>query len=101
MEETGAILHSVNRKPIREEETAFTLISVNGKKIREEPETGIRLSSVNGKPLEQITALYRKTGVKQSDLQTAYSTISRTKNEREQSISHIQVQLNKDDFEGR
>lgn len=101
MEETGAILHSVNGKPIREEETAFTLISVNGKKIREEPETGIRLSSVNGKPLEQITALYRKTGVKQSDLQTAYSTISRTKNEREQSISHIQVQLNKDDFEGR
>lgn len=83
------------------EETGFVLSSVNGKKIREEPEKGIRLASVNGKPLEQITALYRKTGVKQSDLQTAYSTISITKNEREKSISNIQLQPNKDDFEGR
>lgn len=33
MEETGAILHSVNGKPIREEETGTILKSVNGKNI--------------------------------------------------------------------
>lgn len=64
-------------------------------------ETGFRLSSVNGKSLEQLTASYQKAGITQSDLQAAYTTISRTKDEKEQTFSHAQTQPNIDDFEGR
>lgn len=90
----------------RSEETGFILNTVNGKKVSEiqqEPqqETGFRLSSVNGKSLDQLTALYQNSGIKQSDLQAAYRTISRTKDEREQTFLHTQTQSNIDDFEGR
>lgn len=90
----------------RSEETGFILNTVNGKKlseIQQEPqqETGFRLSSVNGKSLEQLTASYQNVGINQSDLQAAYTTISRTKDEREQTFSHTQTQTNIDDFEGR
>lgn len=90
----------------RSEETGFILNTVNGKKlseIQQEPqqETGFRLSSVNGKSLEQLTASYQNVGINQGDLQAAYTTISRTKDEREQTFSHTQTQPNIDDFEGR
>lgn len=90
----------------RSEETGFILNTVNGKKlseIQQEPqqETGFRLSSVNGKSQEQLTASYQNVGINQSDLQAAYTTISRTKDEREQTFSHTQTQTNIDDFEGR
>lgn len=71
--------------------------------MQQEPqqETGFRLSSVNGKSLDQLTASYQNAGIKQSDLQAAYTTISRAKDEREQTFSHTQTQSNIDYFEGR
>ncbi len=92
---------SIQQEEERPQEIGFILSSVNGRKIREEQETGFRLSSVNGKTLEQLTASYQKVGIKQSDLQAAYTTISRTKGEREQTFLHTQIQPNIDDFEGR
>ena len=94
-------LFSIQQDEERPQETGFILNSVNGKKIREEQETGFRLSSVNGKSLEQLTASYQNAGINQSDLQAAYTTITRTKDEREQTFSHTQTQPNIDDFEGR
>lgn len=94
-------LFSIQQDEERPQETGFILSSVNGKKIREEKETGFRLSSVNGKSLEQLTASYQNVGINQSDLQVAYTTISRTKDEREQAFLYNQTQPNIDDFEGR
>lgn len=94
-------LFLIQQEEERPQETGFILSSVNGKKIREEQETGFRLSSVNGKSLEQLTASYQKAGITQSDLQAAYTTISRTKDEKEQTFSYNQTQPNIEDFEGR
>lgn len=96
----------VDIKTKRNEETGFILNTVNAKKISEiqqEPqqETGFRLTSVNGKALEQLTVSYQNEGINQSDLQAAYTTISKTKNDREQIFSHTRTQPNIDDFEGR
>ena len=70
---------------------------VDGQIVRSE-ETGIRLNSVNGNTLDQLTASYKNVGINQSDLQTAYTTISRTKNENEQSFSPTQNKRSIDDF---
>lgn len=45
----------------------------------------------------ELSTLYKSVGIAQSDLQASYVTISRTKDEREQTF----LQPNRDDFEGR
>jgi len=70
----------------------------------EEPiqeETGFVLTSINGKSLNELTTMYQNAGINKSDLQVARNTLARTKEEREQSVTHSQTQPNKDNSEGR
>lgn len=53
---------------------------------------------LTGKSLDKLTVSYQNAGIAQSDLQDAYTTINKTKEEREQTFSHTQSQTN---FEGR
>lgn len=88
----------------RDEETGIILNSVNGKtldQIERNEETGIILNSVNGKTLDQLTVSYKNMGINQSDLQVAYTTMIRTKDEKEQTFSRIQTNRSIDDFGGR
>lgn len=64
-------------------------------------ETGINLKSINGKSIEELTATYQRVGINQEDLDTAYTMLSRTKDEREKINLSKPMQPKIDEFEGR
>lgn len=95
-----------NMQTERSDETGFVLKTINGKPVEKiqkglEQETGCRLTSINGKALDQLTTTYQNAGINKSDLSAARNTLAKTKDEREQSVTYIQTQPNKEDSEGR
>ena len=67
---------------LREE---YPLIDIQKKQVEE----------TKGKPTNQLTKTYNSLGINESDLRSAYDTISRTKNEREIDYTQVQDEPNK------